>query len=248
MSIDVESFGVHWTPDGLSWLQQGRGGVNALGLREVSPFRVRSRKPCNHLIPLNAFNPARSHLTYFETLIRSNGLVRFMLPLPKEADAENPSGVALIRSQDLKIDLLRLTLLAKMSSPIRPPFAWANISSPASVRAELDSTNVQPMILMGVNSRHTSAVADIARQASTSIRKLLLVCEPDVPLPSVSELDSLHFRAQQPADLAALPWETLGAIVLRAYMRGEWDGLWFTREPIPANETKSVRPTTPAAP
>ena len=39
----VEFYGVHHDHDKAAWLEQGRGGVNALGLRARSPFIVRLR-------------------------------------------------------------------------------------------------------------------------------------------------------------------------------------------------------------
>jgi hypothetical protein len=235
--IEVSHYGIHWASNGLAWLEQGRSGVNAMGLREVSPFIVRApkRKICNHLIALNAFNPARPHLVAFENLLRSNSLMRFMLPLPKNVDPETPSGVTVLRGD---VDYLRLTLLAKMSSPIKPPFLWMNMASQALIMNELEATNVQPLVLMGVQAKHTAMIRDIAAQAAmVSPRRLLIVADQDVPI-NLPGHDSQHLLSQHPADLAALPWESLGAIVTRAYMRNEWNGVWFDREPTPANEAK----------
>ena len=68
----VVHYGVHWAPGKIAFLHQGRaGGNNAIGAQVFSPYTVRTRGyrwSCNHLIPLNAVNSARSHLVVFENL------------------------------------------------------------------------------------------------------------------------------------------------------------------------------------
>ena len=63
--------------------------------------------------------------------------------------------------------------------------------------------------------------------------------DADVPVRNVMHLEAGDMLSQDDVDLAALPWETLGAITIRAAIRGEWDKTWFTREPTPGNEVKS---------
>lgn len=235
----VERYGVHWAPGRLAHLQQTRGGQNAVGARQSSPFRVRTRtgRACNHLVALNATNPAREHLGAFAAVLAHNALARFMLPLPKDACSDTRAGVGVLTSDDHAADMLVLTLLAKMSSPVRLPLAWADATDPHAVLDELEATDVQPFVLAGVRTEHAATVSDLVRAAGALPRRLLVVAESGVPLRGEA-LGADHLFAQDEAALIALPWESLGACVLRAYMRDEWSGAWFTREPIPGNETK----------
>lgn len=232
----VDRYGVHWAPGKIAFLHQTRGGLNAIGLKEPSPFTVKilSKRMCNHLIALNAVNPARSHLMRFEPLIAKDSLVRFMLPLPKDGDR----GVGTVQADQFDPDLLDIVLLTKFSSPIKTPIFWMSLTSPRAVLDELAMTDVQPLVLAGVEAKHTEDLAKIMRAAAHLPRRLLVVHAPDVPVSHGEPLTAGYMASQDMADLVSLPWETMGAKVLNAYMRREWNVTWFTREPIPGNEAK----------
>ena len=229
MGTEVSRYGVHWAPGRIAFLEQQRGGTNAVGVRQPSPFRVRTHRrwACNHLIATNATNPAREHLMVFRTLIECNDLVRFMLPVPK---ADTQAGVV------HDVDLFYTTLLLKMTSPVKLPIFWASLANPKAIRDELEMTDVQPLVLAGVKVKHEVMARELMQVSTTHPRRLLVVTEGDVPLAPNLTISDLLSRDR--TDLLALPWETLGAIVLRAHMRGEWNGTWFTREPVPGNEVK----------
>jgi hypothetical protein len=242
MSREVDRYGVHWAPGKIAFLHQARGGTNARGLQEASPFEVKMHRRwvCNHLIALNATNPAATHIQRFQDLLTRNALVRFMLPLPKAADTDTKGGVGIVHTSEVEKDLADITMLLKMSSPVRVPILWMSLTTPAAVIAELTRTDVQALVLAGVEVKHTAVVTDLIKAASIQPRRLLVVANKDVPLPG-TQLDAENFFSIPFADLVALPWETLGALTLRAYMRDEWAGAWFTREPTPGNEFKAVR-------
>jgi hypothetical protein len=244
MSQEINRYGVHWGPAKLAFLHQTRGGLNAVGLRDNSPFVVRTsrRWNCNHVIGLNVINPARDHLVSFHSLIQKNALVRFMLPLPKDIDRDTKNGIGLLTTKDIMEDMLVIAFLCKMSSPVKIPVFWANLTTPNAIITELEMTDVQPLVLAGITSSTLKMTTDIIRAAAVLPRRLLLIADDDVPLHGVTTLGSDHIFNQDEVDLALLPWEALGAITLRAYMRGEWDGSWFTREPIPGNESKERAP------
>ena len=233
---EVTRYGIHWLPGKIAFLHQARGGVNAIGLKEPSPLLVRTRRRwvCNHLVSLNATNPARTHLDRFADLVGRNSLVRFMLPLPRDED----HGVAVLHTQDK--DMAHVGMLLKMSSPTRLPIIQASMTKPQAVLEELEMTDVQPLVLAGVEARHTDWVANLILAAAVLPRRLLIMSARDVPL-RVKTLNCEHMARQDALDLVSLPWETMGAIVVRAYMRGEWTGSGFTREPVPANEPKIRR-------
>src|SRR5882724_1178591 len=82
----VSYYGVHSAPDGVAYLEQGRGGTNAVGLREKSPFQVRlagRARPCNHNIQLAAQNPVERHMQVFGQVF-ADPLVQAMLPVPRK--------------------------------------------------------------------------------------------------------------------------------------------------------------------
>ena len=162
----VTHYGVHWAPGKLAYLHQGRGATNAVGVREPSPFEVRTarRWMCNHLVALNAVNSARGHLMKFEEPSSKNPLVRFMLPVPKGDAASS----ALFRSEAHERDLLQVTLLLKMSSLIKLPVFWANVANTATLVSELGMTNLQPLMLAGVGVEHTAMARDVCREAALS--------------------------------------------------------------------------------
>jgi len=231
MTTEISHYGVAWTPDKIAYLQQERGGTNAIGLKESSPFTVRTRKrwTCNHLIGLAVPNPARTHLDRFRDIVSRNSLVRFLLPIPG-------GGVSVYHSAELN----HVVQLLKMSAPTRLPILHAPLTKANAVLDELEVTNVQPFILAGVEAKHTAWVSNLIAAAQHMPRRLLIMSASDVPL-RAPVVEAEHLRRQDDLDLVAVPWEAMGAIVLRAVMRSEWTGSWFTREPIPANEPKLDR-------
>lgn len=239
MTIEVDRYGVHRGPGRLAHLHRTRDGQNAAGAREGSPFRVHTRQSwaCKHSVALNAVDPTREHLAAFHAVLARNALARFMLPLPKDACVDTRAGVGILPSDDHEADMPVLTSLAKMSGPIRAPVAWMHLTTPLAVLDELEMTDVQPFVLAGVEAKHAAATIEIMRAARSLPRRLLVVAEPGVPLPG-DVLGADHLFAQHEADLIAPPWEALGACVLRAYMRDEWSGTWFTREPFPSDESE----------
>lgn len=241
---DIHCYGVHWAPGNIAFLHQDqkRGATNAIGLRDPSPFNligVARRRPCPHLIPVAVSNPAREHMGAFRELIHEDALARFLLPLPG-------GGVRVLRTRvDQDVTTL-LTLFLKMGSPIRTPMRWAGFQTRRELADELEVTNLLPWVLLGVKPPHTTLVQEVADHARLQPRKLLLVADPDVPLDGVEEVQTRSLRlgasGGRVAEIAALPLEALGATVVRAFMRREWGGTWFTKEPTPANEPKPFRP------
>lgn len=255
MAREVSRYGIHWAPGNVAFLHQTRGGVNAWGMKERSPFFVRTpnrRWVCSHLIALAATNPAGPQMAKFRELIEKNSLVRFMLPLPKGADIDTKVGVGYVTTKQLDGDMLDIAMLCKMASPVQLPIFWMNLHSPKTLLMELTLTDVQPMVVAGVKAQHLSQLNEVLQAASIAPRRLLLVCDDDVPM-KVTQLDAAHMMSQDQTDLVALPWESLGGMVLRGYMRHEWERTWFSREPIPGNESKGEKrdtpnPNKPAAP
>lgn len=219
--VVVPYYGIHRTSTGVAYLQQGRSGTNALGLREKSPFVVRlptGRVHCNHQIPLSAPVPHDHHWEIFLKLV-DDPLVEAMLPLPKEPG----EGVYFLPAEDDR-HTLALVMLSTMSSPIYPCVVPAWMMRREKLVAELYSTNVQPLVVTHLTAKHSDLVNELTMVAATAPRKLLLVGKPDVIVPkSVKRLETDLFSHEM-EDLQGLPWEILGATLIRKYMRGEWNG------------------------
>lgn len=244
-SIEIFHWGVHWAEDDVAWLHQTRGGMPTFFAKDVqSPFFIRRNpaRPCNHIIAPTMPNPAREHLEAFRRLIEEDELVRLMLPMPKDALLEPNQGVALLRTDKLEETQTRLTILSRMSNPIRIPIVWLGLVRMKDIMAQLDHTNVQPLVVMGARAEHDADLTLLRRAAANMPRRLVVVGNYDMPWAG-AEVVSTRMANLAINDLIALPMEALGSMALRGYMRREWSGSWFTREPTPANEVR-VRPGT----
>lgn len=244
-STEIFHWGVHWAEDGVAWLHQARGGMPAFFAKDVtSPFFMKRNpaRPCNHIIMPTMPNPAREHLESFRRMIEEDELVRLMLPMPKDALAENPTGIALLRTDKLEDMQTRLTTLSRMSSPIRMPIVWLGLVRIKDILSQLEHTNVQPLVVMGAKPEHDADLTLLRRAALNMPRRLLVVGNNDLPWAG-TEVVSARVSKLAINDLIALPMEALGSMAVRGYMRSEWSGSWFTREPTPANEPR-VRPGT----
>jgi hypothetical protein len=218
-SIVVTHYGVHWDRDNVAYLMQGRGGTNAIGSATRPPFRVerpgRSRH-CNHQIPLATPVPNDHHAEYFLQMF-DDPLVQAMLPRPKE-----DGGVYYIEETPYVLELL--VLLSKLSSPIYGVVQplW---NMPAQrILDELDMTNVQPLVVVSCEAKDSGVINQIAKMAIHKPRVLILAGNHDVVTPPQVKRIKTSIKEDkfQRNDLMTLPWEMLGAWVIRKYMRGEW--------------------------
>jgi hypothetical protein len=214
----VSHYGVHWASGNVAYIEQEKSGTNALGLPEKSPFVVqlpRRNARCNHLIALAAPKPDPSHMELLARLINEDSLVRAMLPIPRTG----PGGFFL--SDPAGKLRLHLVLLSKLSSPIAcvvKPFASLGHEQ---VLDELQMTNVQPLVLTGVTAAQAPSLAPLAERLASLPRSLVLTGEADIALPPGIEKLGSEIEKHDLADLAGLPWETLGAVIVRRYMRRE---------------------------
>lgn len=218
MSQIVTCYGIHRTPTGVAYLQQGRSGTNAIGLREKSPFIVKlptGKVHCNHQIPLSVPVPHDHHWTTFMDLLH-DPLVQAMIPLPKE-----DLGVYWLSAEDERYTL-SLVMLSRMSSPIYPCVVQAWMMKKEKLLDELYQTNVQPLVITGLEAKHSALVKELADTAVVAPRKLILVGQPDVVVPKHVKKLETGIRHQPIDKLSGLPWEVLGATLIRKYMRGEW--------------------------
>lgn len=238
MNTDIVShYGIHWDANNIAFLMQGRGGTNAVGLKEKAPFIVRlssKQRHCNHQIPLATPVPNDHHWNFFRQLL-NDPLVRAMLPIPKET-----GGAFFIEDRGEQLVMV-LVMLSKMSSPIYPVVVPAWTMTKEAVIYVLQETNVQPLVLTEVEAKHSDILAQVAKSAVYLPRKIVFVGQADVVVPQTVKRIRTSLLSEQYnlSDLMALPWESLGAVVVRKYMRGEWTTDIGGADDIP--EAKSPR-------
>jgi hypothetical protein len=216
----VSHYGLHWNEDNVAFLEQGRGGANAVGLKMRSPFRVvlkNKKRHCNHQVALNSPVPDDKHWDYFMQLTKDD-LVKNMMPIPK-----SDGGVYALEQNDQILGVV--SAMMAMSAPIYDAVLpmWA-IESSQAIMEELHSTNIQPLVITDIEPKHSCDIADVARGAVYAPRKLFLLVNEGVVVPpqavrletQMGDPDLINLKSFE-----ALPWQSLGAQVVRKHMRGE---------------------------
>lgn len=196
--IELGHYGLHWL-HGVAVLLQGSGPQTAIpGLKVEAKLAGRAR--CNHQIDLTATA---------ELPDLSDPLIQAMLPVPRSGPVpflDDPSGAATIWP------------LARMSSPITSIFRPLWSMTPYALERELSASNVQPLVLMDVQSQHRTQLEHALSFARFSPRPILLVGSPLVPnRPGMERITTSAVIDE------SLPWEAIGATVLRRRMLGETD-------------------------
>ncbi|KGM36095.1 hypothetical protein [Inquilinus limosus] len=215
----VSYYGVHWDPEGIAFLEQGKVGGNAIGWRKPSPFQVQlptKGHHCNHQIPLQAPIPNLTHTAFFDSIL-DDPLVRVMLPIPK-----TDTGVYFVAETDPNMVEL-LVMLSTMSSPIFNVVSPMWSIDPKVWVKRLYNSNIQPQVLHGVRPADTDKMVDLAQAAATSPSKLIFSGSEDVVVPRAAKRITTRVIPSNRDfnEILALPWESLGAYVLRKYMRRE---------------------------
>jgi len=229
--IEVGHFGIHRAANGIVYLHQGRGGVNATGHRERSPFHVRlegGRQHCNHHVPLAAPVVWGPHWRHLMDLIH-DPMVRAMLPIPKDT----PEALFLSTNwtpdrPDRRAGLPeQITALARLSSPLWPNIVRADLMKPDSIMQGLGSSNIQPILIYDAAPRHRSQLDELACLSRSQAARLIIIGEPgcvDLSSRDGAREIGTEVRRIAPAEFSLLPWENIGATVVRKFMRGEWTG------------------------
>lgn len=211
---EATSYGLHW--DGpVAWLIQGRGSTNFVGLKKHTPFQA-PKFACNHLIPAAAPIPDRLHWDMFLKMGDCE-LIQRLLPIPQPPE----SRISYIEA-DNDFDVLRFTPLSRLSSPIRPIVKPAWTIKVRDLPKELCTTNVQPLIITGLNQTHQALISALTDLSPTFPRTVIMSGDDSVVLrPRVKRLPSMEETQFNLEDLILLPIENIGATVLRRYARKE---------------------------
>ena len=217
MSIPVSNYGLHADEDGIFYLHQGRSAQNFIGLKKPSPYDVALKKnrACPHLI--NAASPVPDYV-HWQAFLRllPDPLVQALLPTPKERGSTIPY------LPDPNNELaMPLVILSRMSSPIYPVVLPVRRLSTAQILEELGMTNVCPLVLTGVQTSDNALINEIAAEALLRPRRLVFTGDPAVVIRKPLERIKSDIWSVDELQLAGLPMETLGALLVRRFARGE---------------------------
>jgi hypothetical protein len=217
MNIPVSCYGLHTDEDGIVYLHQGRNATNFIGLKKPSPFEVAvpKKKACPHLISHAAPVPDHRHWAMFQRML-PDPLVQALLPVPKEYLSLIPY------LNDANNELaMSLAILTRMASPIYPVVHPVRKLTKGQVIDELSITNVCPLVLTGVQTSDNSYINELAREARTLPRRLLFTGDPSVVIREPLQRIQSNIWTMDELDMVGLPLETLGALLLRRFARGE---------------------------
>ena len=209
----VDTYGIH-TDGGVTWLVQGRGGSNFVGLKAQCPFRV-SGGMCNHLVPTAAPIPDRVHWEIFLNIFE-DPLVQAMLPIPK------PPGSNLFYIEDPFGDLgLYLTTLSRLSSPIQGVIKPAWTLKAKDLEKELKASNIQPLVIVQANQKVQPLIDALAQLAPFSSRTVIVTGGEEVVARPPFQRIKTQIRKTELEELMTLPMENIGAAVIRRSARRE---------------------------
>lgn len=219
----AECFGFHY--DGaIGWLLQGRLGANFIGLHQACPLQ-NPPGMCNHLIPVAAPIPDRTHWEPFCEILK-DPLARKMLPIPASA------GQRAFYIEDPYDDLnLYLNNLSRLSAPIKSVCKPAWMLKSLDLKKELSSTNIQPLVITQMDARNVALLNAVAKATNYLPRTVIVTGSSEIPVPPEIQRINTKIREYPIEDLVILPLETLGATALRRFVRKEKiDGPIETRQ------------------
>jgi hypothetical protein len=216
--IEIGTYGLHWTPDGIAYLHQGRAAHNFLSLKAPSPFLVipAKRMMCNHIFPTGAAVPDPVHWKQFQALCR-DPLVKAMLPIPKQ---DHEAGVYVMEDTNDELNLTLLTL-SRMSSPIAPIVRPIWHFTQSELKFELDRTNVQPLVLTQANPKHQKVVDEIISQSRYTARRVVITGTIDLIVSKPAQRLRTGLLAGEEGHIVSLPLEALGMTALKRHARRE---------------------------
>lgn len=219
----VTHYGIHRTPDNIVYLHQGGGKAsNFIGLAARSPFEVQTQggrqRACPHMMNPSTPIPDREHWESFMQIF-SDQLLQEFLPLPR--NIRDP--IPFIEDAE---DML-LLLLSKLSSPIYPIVSQFDKYPKLRFAEQMALTNVTPVVLTHIRPEHQSELESMCVVARRSPRKLILSGDPRVVLREPMKKITTHLDLFEERKLYSLPMESLGAVSLRRWARGEQiNGPW----------------------
>lgn len=235
--IPIDCYGLHRVDDDIAFLEQEKGGSNAVGLAVKSPFKVTfpRHRHCNHRIPLAAPVPEVSHVAVFQK-IYDDPVVQAMLPIPHE-------GIKVFYVNDPTDALAyHLVSLAKLSNPVRsvvnPVWGFTSLNP---IIDDMKTTNVQPLVLTHFKAKDTEMLGKIAAASAYAPRVVICTGAADVVMvPKAMRIETklLDFPA---LELLGIDMVSIGAWLIRAWMRKEWKLGAPLPDPLDAKRRREAR-------
>lgn len=224
--IPVTNYGLHSTPEGVAYLHQGRKASNFISMKAPSPYEVLTKRgrQCPHLINPASNVPDRNHWELFLRMF-NDPLVQAMLPIPKD----RTSLVPFISDPNNEL-MMNLLMLSRMGSPVFPVVMPINKLPKNTLLEELTLTNVLPLVLTNVQNSDQKLINELAAEARTLPRKLVLSGDPHMVIRSPLVRIETDLWHMDQVELQSLNMETIGAAVLRRHARGERIDTEFVRE------------------
>lgn len=218
-TIAISRYGLH-EHLGVKYLHQHSGiGHNFLGLPRESPFELVYSSPrppmCPHNFNVSVSHPDRVHWGKF-CKYAQDPFFRAFIPVPR--DMADP--IPFLDDPDGKWASLAV-LFSRLASPVAGLVINIEHHRPSRILAMLETTNVAPLVLCGIETRHQSMLEEIVSQASFLPRKLIVLGKPMVVVRYPMKRIHSMMDQVEPLSLIPLPLESLGSVALRRYARGE---------------------------
>lgn len=226
MTIPIDYYGLHKTPEGVYYLHQGRNAQNLIGLKAPSPFEFTGQKrvACPHLIHTGLPTPDRNQWRLFSRFL-DDPLVKELLPLPKERTDLVPY------LPDINNELsLLLVALSRLSGPVFPVVKAINQRTPAQLIKDMEITNVAPLILTNVRTSDQSLMYELATEARMRPRKVLFTGDPAVVIHTPMKRIETTMWDVDLAMVSGWPMESFGGLLIKRFCRGEPLDTQFERE------------------
>jgi hypothetical protein len=98
-----------------------------------------------------------------------------------------------------------------------------NIKPPVLLN-ELETTNIQPLVVTDCMPKDSSLIRQVADMGAYKPRTVVFAGASDVILPPTVQRIQTRLTADDfsQSDMITLPWESIGATIIRKYMRREW--------------------------
>lgn len=215
----VGHYGLH-DANGVWYLHQGRKqAANFISLTRPSPFEVLNEAgkkfSCPHLINTSAPMPDKVQWEFFLELFKDPLLPHF-LPVPRSMT--DPIPYVVDANNEL---MMSLVLLSRMSSPIYPVVHQIQHLNMPRIQAELRLTNVSPFVITNIKTENQYLIEEIANEARRCPRRLILVGDPMLVIRPPMMKVQTFIQDFDEMYLHSAPMESLGAVALRRWARGE---------------------------
>lgn len=186
-----------------------------VGLKSSAPFRGPTGVMCNHLFPIAAPIPDPLHWKAFLNL-HQDLLVQAMLPIPRGPEHRG------FFVEDPHDDLsLYLQTLSRMSSPLTSVAKPAWMVKDTEIEKQMKATNVQPWVITQLDQKKIDLMNTIAKALPYTPRVVILTGKGELPVPKGFHRIKSNIRETPLEDLVRLPFENIGMMVLRRYVRKE---------------------------